>query len=163
MLIVSHHFLCNHSGLINTSKWQWQWGKSQPVGWNITDHVFAPKIANTLKNNELKNWKIENSWPFLTVLFCFNKLKRAAVGTGQKSVCGLRYHWSRFRPKKGNLIEKTVSEGTAKLSRRNVFSPFFLPPRSVLINERGRQWQRGKHRSVGCDIIDHAFDQKEAI
>jgi hypothetical protein len=68
-----------------------------------------------------------------------------------------------FDQKKGNLIEKTVSEGTAKLSRRNVFSPFFLPPSSVLINERGRQWQRGKHRSVGCDIIDRAFDQKEAI
>jgi hypothetical protein len=69
----------------------------------------------------------------------------------------------RVHPKNGNLIEKTVSERTAKLSRRNVFSPFFLPPHSVLINKRGQRWQRGEHWSVGCDIIDRAFDQKMAI
>jgi hypothetical protein len=51
---------------------------------------------------------------------------------------------------------KKVSEGTAKLSRHDVFSPFFLPSRSVLINASGRQWQQGKYWSVGCDIIDRA-------
>jgi hypothetical protein len=128
------------------------------VGCNITNHVFALKIANKLKNGELKKWKIENSWPYLTILFasllCFNKLKRAAVAMGRTSVCGLRYHWSRIQSRKGNLIEKKVSEWTAKLSRHDVFSPFFLLPCSVLISTSRWQWRRGKHRSVGCDIID---------
>ena len=38
-----------------------------------------------------------------------------------------------------------------KLSRRDVFSPFFLPPCSVFINASGRQWPWGEHRSVHCD------------
>jgi hypothetical protein len=38
---------------------QRQWGKSQPVGCNITNHVFAPKIANKLKKGELKNAKMK--------------------------------------------------------------------------------------------------------
>jgi hypothetical protein len=33
---------------------EWQWVKSWPVGCNISNHVFAPKIANKLKNGELK-------------------------------------------------------------------------------------------------------------
>jgi hypothetical protein len=70
---------------------------------------------------------------------------------------------ARVHPKNGNLIEKKVSERTAKLSRRNVVSPFFLPPRSVLINASGQQWRRGEHWSVGCDIIDRAFAPKMAI
>ena len=51
--------LRHHSGLINTPRWQWQWGNSQPVGCNITDHVFAPKIANKKWwVKELKNWNL---------------------------------------------------------------------------------------------------------
>jgi len=50
-----------------------------------------------------------------------------------------------------------------KFSRRDVFSPFFLPPHSVLIDTSGWQWQRGKHWSVGCEIIDRAFAPKMAI
>jgi hypothetical protein len=69
----------------------------------------------------------------------------------------------RVHPKNGNLIEKKASERTVKLTKRNGFSPLFLPPRSVLINKRGRRWRRGEHWSVGCDIIDRAFDQKMAI
>jgi hypothetical protein len=38
--------------------------------------------------------------------------------------------------KNGNLIEKKVSERTAKLSRCNVVSPFFLPPRFNSVNAR---------------------------
>jgi transposase len=70
---------------------------------------------------------------------------------------------ARIHPKNGNLIEKTVSERTTKLSRRNDFSPFFLPPCSVLINKRGRRWRQVEHWSMGCDIIDRAFNQKMAI
>jgi hypothetical protein len=94
---------------------------------------------------------------------CFNKHNQAAVATGQKSVCGLRVIDRAFAPKNGNLIGKKVSERTVKLSRGDVFSSFFLPPSSVLINASGRQRRRGKNRSVGCDIIDRAFAQKMAI
>jgi hypothetical protein len=93
-------------------------------------------------------------------------LINAAGGSGNRANIGL---WAaisliaRIHPKNGNLIEKTVSERTAKLSRRNVFSPFFLPPRSVFINASKRKWQWGKHRSVGCNIIDHGFAPKMAI
>jgi len=49
---------------------------------------------------------------YLTILFasplCFNKRKRAVVATGRTLVCGLRYHWSRIRPKNGNWIEKKL-------------------------------------------------------
>jgi hypothetical protein len=65
---------------------------------------------------------------FLTILFllqlCFNKCNRAAAAAGQKSVCGLRYHQSRVRPKNSNSIENKVSRRTGKLSKRNGFSPF---------------------------------------
>jgi hypothetical protein len=64
-------------------------------------------------------------------------------------------------PQKWQFNWKKVSERTAKLSRCNVFSPFFLPPCSVLIKERGRQWRRGEHRSVGCDIIDRAHSPQK--
>ena len=67
---------------------------------------------------------------------------------------------ARFHLKNCDLIEKKVSERTAKLSRHDVVSPFFLPPRSVLINTSGQQFQRDEHWSVGCDIIDCTFAPK---
>ena len=58
---------------------------------------------------------MKNQW-FLTILFasplCFNKRDRAAAVAGQKSVCGLRFHRPRVRPKNSNLIEKKVSRRT---------------------------------------------------
>jgi hypothetical protein len=45
--------------------------------------------------------------PFALAL-CYNKCNQpvAAAVAGQTSVCGLRYHRSRVRPKNSNLIEK---------------------------------------------------------
>jgi hypothetical protein len=103
------------------------------VGCNISNHVFAPKIANKLKNGELKKWKIENSWPYLTILFasllCLNKHMKAAVAMEWTSVCGLQYHGSRVHLKNGDLNEKKVSELSAKLSRHMMLSrhSFCLP------------------------------------
>ncbi len=53
-----------------------------------------------------------------------------------------------------------MSERTVKYSRHDVFSPLFLPPRSVFINASGRQGRQGEHRSLGCDNIDRAFAPK---
>jgi hypothetical protein len=50
-----------------------------------------------------------------------------------------------------------------KIKTLDRISPFFLPPCSVLINTWGQQWRRGKHRSVGCNTMDHAFTPKMAI
>ncbi len=48
----SPFFLCRRYVLINESgRWLWG-GKNQSVGFNITDHVFASKIAVYLKNSE---------------------------------------------------------------------------------------------------------------
>ncbi len=55
---------------------------------------------------------------------------------------------------------KKMSERTVKYSRHDVFSPLFLPPRSVFINASGRQGRQGEHRSLGCDNIDRAFAPK---
>jgi hypothetical protein len=63
-----------------------------------------------LKKGEQKNCKIVKTQWFLTILFalplCFNKHDRVAAAAGQKSVCELRHHRSRVRPKNSNLIEK---------------------------------------------------------
>jgi hypothetical protein len=84
----------------------------------------------------------------LTVLFtsplCFNKRKRAAAAAGQKSVCGQRYHGSRYGPKNSNLIEKKVSEQTVKLRRHDGFSPFFLRRPFVVMIACERRRRRRK-------------------
>jgi hypothetical protein len=89
---------------------------------------------------------------FLTVLFAlplsYNERGRAAAAVGQKSACGLRSHRSWVRPKNSNLIEKQVSIRTEKLSKCNVFSPFFLHYRSLIMNTVGRQRRQGKNQPV---------------
>ena len=67
--------------------------------------------------------------------------ERVTPTTGQKSVCGLRYHRSRVLPKNSNLFEKKLTERTVKLSNCNGFSPFFLHCCSVLISLIGWWWK----------------------
>ena len=74
------------------------------------------------------------------------------MATGRTSGCGLQYYGSRVHPKNGDLIEKKVSERTAKLSRQDVVSPFFLPPRSVLINASGQLWRDGANIGLWAAI-----------
>ena len=73
-------------------------------------------------------------------------------GKNRSVACNTMEHV--FTSKIAILLKQGGQKNCKIIKWRNVFSPFFLSSCSVFINASGRQWWRGKHWSVGCDIID---------